>query len=293
MTGSSETLRGRYVLLTGASEGLGAAIAQTLVAAGASLAVCARREAPLAALVERLAPSLGPEQRVLATTCDVSRAADVAAWVTQARDAFPHIDALINNAAVLGPIGNVEDSDAGPWQATFAVNLFGTVTTCRAVLAHFKARGYGKIVNLAGGGATAPLPHCSAYGTSKAAVAHFSETLAAEVRGSGIDVNAVSPGTMDTRMTRTVLAAGPARLGSEQHARLLEAVARGKATMQRAASLCAWLCSAASDGISGRLLAAAWDPWESLAARREELAGTDIYTLRRILPGDRGRRWNG
>ena len=89
---------------------------------------------------------------------------------------------------------------------TIRVNLLGTVTMCRAVLPGMRERGYGKIINLSGGGATGPRPNFSAYAASKAAVVRFTETLAGEV--DGIDVNAIAPGALPTRMLDEVLASG-------------------------------------------------------------------------------------
>ena len=89
------------------------------------------------------------------------------------------------------------------------INIYGSVLPCRAVLPHFKQQRYGKIVQLSGGGATNPLPRISAYAASKAAVVRFAETLALEVQDDGIDVNAIAPGALNTRMLDEVLAAGP------------------------------------------------------------------------------------
>ena len=279
------------MLITGASEGLGASVATTLVQAGASVGLCARRNAPLQSTAQQLRSQAGPGVVVFSAACDVSNPDSVARWVEMALRHLPEVDALVNCAAVLGPIGPLEVCDPEAWRSTFAVNLFGTVATCRALLDHFKSRCYGKIVNLSGGGATAPLPCFSAYAASKAAVVSFTETLAAEVKGQAIDVNAVAPGALATRMSRAVLAAGPEAVGGDYHARMSAILAAGGMSMLQASELCAWLCSAHSDGISGRLLAAQWDPWRSLASRREQLAASDIFTLRRVLPGDRQCDW--
>jgi 3-oxoacyl-[acyl-carrier protein] reductase len=132
----------------------------------------------------------------------------------------------------------------------------------------------------------------SAYAASKAAVVRLAETLAVELRDEAIDVNAVAPGVMNTRMLREALEAGPGGVGAEYHARMLVQAQGGAATPDKAARLCAFLASAASDGITGKLISAQWDPWETLAERKKELAGGDIYTLRRIVPEDRGKRWD-
>jgi NAD(P)-dependent dehydrogenase (short-subunit alcohol dehydrogenase family) len=161
---------------------------------------------------------------------------------------------------------------------------------CRALLPHLRANKYGKIVQLSGGGATNPLPRITAYAASKAAIVRFAESLAEEVAGDGIDVNAIAPGALNTRLLDEVLEAGPERVGESFYARSLKQKNEGGAPLERGAELAVFLASAASDGITGKLLSAIWDPWEELPAHREELQ-KDIYTLRRIVPKDRGMAW--
>src|SRR5205823_3330425 len=183
---------------------------------------------------------------------------------------------LVNNAGIYGPIGRLEEVDWTEWERAVRVNLLGSVLTARAIVPHMRANGYGKIIQLSGGGATAPLPRLSAYAASKAAVVRFAETLAEEVRDSGIDVNAIAPGALDTRLLDEVLEAGPERAGSEFHRRMLKQKKTGGTPLERGASLAVYLASAASDGITGRLISAPWDQWEKLSTRREELADSDV-----------------
>jgi 3-oxoacyl-[acyl-carrier protein] reductase len=159
---------------------------------------------------------------------------------------------------------------------------------CRAVLPHFRSQKHGKIINLSGGGATAPLPRLSAYAASKAAVVRLTETLAHELRDDGVFVNAIAPGALNTRLLDEVLAAGPQQVGEEFYRKSLEQKNRGGTPLERGAALAVFLASTDSDGISGRLLSAAWDDWQQLPRYRDELARSDIYTLRRITPQDRG-----
>jgi 3-oxoacyl-[acyl-carrier protein] reductase len=165
----------------------------------------------------------------------------------------------------------------------------GTVYPCRALVPHFLANKYGKIINLSGGGATNPLPNISAYAASKAAVVRFTETLAGEV-GAGIDVNAVAPGALATQMMDSAIDAGPDKVGKAFHERMLKLKAEGGTPLIKGAQLCAYLASSESDGVTGKLLSAVWDPWNALSAHRDDLKG-DIYTLRRIVPADRGKDW--
>ncbi len=202
---------------------------------------------------------------MVARTADVSRKDEADALARAALELFPDLQVLVNNAGVYGPMGPVEDVDWAAWVRAIEINLLGSVLMARALLPHFKARRYGKIVQLSGGGATAPLPRISAYAASKAAVVRFAETLAEEVRGDGIDVNAVAPGPLNTRLLDEVLAHGPSGVGEEFYARAVRQRDDGGVPLETGARLVAFLGSAASDGITARLLSAVWDPWESLA----------------------------
>ena len=283
-------LHGRSALVTGASQGLGLQIARGLVRAGAGVCICSRTAADLERAREELAALAGDEDRVLAVTADVSRPESVDELVAQALERFPDLTALVNNAGVYGPMGTIEEVDWDAWVQAIHVNLLGSVLTARALVAHFKRRGYGKIVQLAGGGATAPMPGISAYAASKAAIVRFAETLAGELRPHGVDVTAVAPGALNTRMLDEVLQAGPERVGQRFYDRAIEQQRSGGAGLERGAELACWLVSGSSDGISGKLLSAIWDPWAELPEHREDL-DSDVYTLRRIVPADRGLGW--
>ncbi len=199
----------------------------------------------------------------------------------------------MNNAGVYGPMGLIEDVDWDAWVRAIEINLFGSILMCRALLPHFKARRYGKIIQLSGGGATNPLPRVSAYAASKAAIVRFAESLALEVKGDGIDVNAIAPGALNTRMMDELIAAGPAKVGAAFFERMQRIAGEGGTPLETGAALAVFLASAASDGITGKLLSAVWDPWSDLPAHRADLDRTDVYTLRRVTPKDRGFDWGG
>lgn len=285
------SLVGRSAIITGASQGLGVAIAERFVAEGASVMLCARSGGLLEDVVGRLAPLAIPGQRVLGEVADVADPAAVDALVARAIAAFGQVHALVNNAGVYGPMGGIEEVDWAEWVQAITVNLHGTVYPCRALVPHFKARGYGKVINLSGGGATSPLPGISAYAASKAAVVRFTETLAEELRDHRVDVNAVAPGTLNTRLMAQLVDAGPAKVGEAFHSRMVKIKAEGGTPLETPAALCAWLATEASDGITGKLLSALWDPWAELPEHFADLDRTDIYTLRRIVPKDRGKSW--
>ena len=287
----TQTLAGRNAVITGASQGLGFAIAEAYVAAGASVMLCARDETHLNAARQKLVSKAGSGQTIAAVCADVSNPDDVAHLARTAFERFSQVHVLVNNAGVYGPFGPIEQVDWELWVRAMEINIYGSVLTCRAFLPHFKERRHGKIVQLSGGGATNPLPNISAYAASKAAIIRFAETLAIEVRPFGIDVNGIAPGALDTRLLDELLAAGPGAVGQDFYDRMVQTKASGGTPLERGAALAVYLGSAESDGITGRLLSAVWDPWETLASRREELEKTDVYTIRRIVPGDRGMKW--
>ncbi len=282
----------RKAIITGASQGLGRALAVEFARAGADVLLTARSAETLQAATQAaLEARQRPEQIIEMQAGDVSSEADCRAWVATAQERFGGLDIVINNAGIYGPMGRIEENNWDDWLAAMQINCFGTILMCRAALPILRQQRYGKIVNLSGGGATAPLPRLSAYAASKAAVVRFTETLAEEVRDDQIDVNAVAPGPLNTRLLDQVLAAGPEVIGQTFYERSIKQRETGGASFEKAAELVVFLASRESDGITGRLLSAVWDDWRSLPSRREQLAGTDLFTLRRIVPQDRERQW--
>jgi NAD(P)-dependent dehydrogenase (short-subunit alcohol dehydrogenase family) len=284
-------LSGRVAIVTGANQGLGLEIARRYAAEGAKVVMCARDAALLDDAARIVRKSAGADDCVLAHPADVATPSDCDALVALALERFSRVDVLVNNAGVYGPKGPVEDVDWTAWVQAINVNLLGSVLMCRSVLPHFKRQRAGKIVQLSGGGATNPLPLISAYAASKAAVVRFIETLAEEVRPFGIEANAIAPGALNTRMLDEVLAAGPAKVGQSFYDRAVRQKAEGGASLTAGADLAVFLGSAQSDGVTGKLISALWDPWSQLADHVTDLARTDVYTLRRIVPADRGMNW--
>ncbi|OGT35043.1 MAG: dehydrogenase [Gammaproteobacteria bacterium RIFCSPHIGHO2_12_FULL_37_14] len=285
-------LKGRCAIVTGANQGLGFEIAKQFVSEGAHVMLCARNTDKLYAAQKELQNLSSQPSKVLAQTADVSKPEQVEALISYAISEFGQVDILVANAGVYGTKGLVEEVDWNEWSAAIDINLKGTVLQCRAVLPYFKKRRYGKIMIISGGGATKPMPYFSAYAASKAAIVRFAETLAEEVGLFGIDVNSVAPGALNTRLLDEVLAAGPEKVGQTYYDQALKQKQNGGTPLSTGASLCVFLASAASDGITGKLISAVWDPWESLSKFTDELKDSDIYTLRRIVPQDRGKTWN-
>ncbi len=207
-------LKHKRAIITGGSQGLGEAIARHFLREGASIVICARDGRKLAETRDRLAALATDGQRVLARTCDVSDETEVSALAEFALAELGSVDILVNNAGVYGPMGPTESVDLAEWRRALDINLFGVLLPARALMPHFKKAKAGKIVVISGGGATNPLPNISAYAASKAAVVRLMETLAEELKPFRVDVNAIAPGALATRLVDEVLAARPGKSGS-------------------------------------------------------------------------------
>lgn len=285
------SLQGKVAIITGANQGLGLEISRQYIRSGASIMVCARDRERLNTAATQLATVANEGQRVEWMAIDVACPDDVRKVVEATLSRFGQIDVLVNNAGMYGPMGRCETADWMEWVKAIEVNLLGSVQMCRAVLPSMKARGKGKIIQISGGGATNPLPGLSAYAASKAAIVRFAETLAEEVRGDGIEVNAVAPGALNTRLLDEVLAAGAEKVGEAFFAKAVKQKESGGTPLTVGAELAVFLASDQSNGITGKLISAVWDDWEAWPEHLEELRSSDVYTLRRIAGRDRSLGW--
>ena len=284
-------LQNLNALITGGSQGLGRAIADHFLGEGANVVLCARGEKDLRSARDELAQKF-PAQKLIAKTCDVSSESQVNELVAFALRELGSLDALVLNAGIYGPMGPTESVSLDEWRRAIDINLFGVLLPCRALIPHFKRAGRGKIVVLSGGGATNPLPNISAYAASKAAVVRLMETLAEELKPFHVDVNAIAPGALATRLVDEVLAAGAEKVGAAFFEKNKTWKEKGAVPLELGARLAVYLASAESDGITGKLISAQWDSWKDLQQHRDELAKSDIYCLRRIVPEDRGKKWS-
>jgi NAD(P)-dependent dehydrogenase (short-subunit alcohol dehydrogenase family) len=280
-------LEGQVALVTGAGRGIGRAIALAFARQGADLALIARTASELDETTQMIRMASPLEEmagrRVIAVTADVSVRADVERAVGLALETFGRVDVVVNNAGVQPPIGPLWQNDPDEWMRAVAINLFGPMLCVKAVLPGMIERKRGKIINLSGGGATGPRPNFSAYAASKAALVRLTETLAIELASHNIQVNALAPGAINTRMLDQVLAAGESA-GAEL-AQAQRRAEQGGNSIELAAQLAVFLASADSDGLTGKLVAAPYDDWQDWdAARIESLNDSAWYTLRRLDP---------
>lgn len=272
-------LAGRVVVVTGGSRGIGKVITAALLAEGATVAIIAHKEAT----VENVVAELSSAGNITGFVCDVGLPQQVAVTFEAISHQHGPVDILVNNAGVQGPIGPLSQNDPEVWWHTLQTNLLGTFLCCRSVLPEMIKRRQGKIINLSGGGATTARPFFSAYAASKAAIVRLTETLAQEMRPYGIQVNAIAPGAVNTRMLEEVLEAGEsAGEAAWNEARYQRE--HGGVSAERAAQLVIFLARIESVGITGKLISAVYDDWESWPERIEALAESDLYTLRRFDP---------
>lgn len=280
----------KICLITGASRGLGRALAEYFWHQGWGLVLTARKEKALNELASSLAR--GPTRTLHTIAADLEQPDQVERIVEIAKSVVPRLDALINNAGTQGTVGPLWQNDWKAWRETLQVDLFAPVALCRLIVPWMAETGGGSIISLSGGGATGPRANFSAYATAKAGLVRFSETLAEELRPRNIRVNCIAPGAMGTAMLEEIVAKGEALVGTKEYENAVRVLREdGGASMLRSAKLCHFLASDASRGITGKLISAVWDPWTSLPDHLDDLGSTDIYTLRRIVPKDRDMTW--
>jgi NAD(P)-dependent dehydrogenase (short-subunit alcohol dehydrogenase family) len=263
------------IILTGSSSGIGKFLSDSLAAKGHPVCRIARSSQP-----------------------GFSFQCDVADWPAMQRCAdavgnkWNAVDALICCAGIQEPIGPAMEIDPLAWRKNLAVNLDGTFFAIRAFYPLLrKTPRRAKVICFSGGGSTGPRENFAAYGVAKTGVVRLVETLAAEWQGQPADINAIAPGAIFTRMTEEVLARGAGLAGRNEFESAGKLSRDNAAKLEKVLGLVETLLSPQSDGVSGRLISAPWDPWQNLAALRDELKPSDIYTLRRIVPKDRGKNW--
>jgi NAD(P)-dependent dehydrogenase (short-subunit alcohol dehydrogenase family) len=254
----SDRLEG-VALVTGGGRGIGASIARELAEAGMRIAVTGRTAEQVAAVAA--------EVDGIGLTGDVSSQGDVESWVEAAERRLGPIELLVANAGIGGPRAAFLDEDPEDWWHVFEVNVLGAYLSCRLVAPRMAERGQGRIVCVGSGASYLPVqstfPQETAYGTSKAALGRFAETLAAALHEAGIRVFLISPGLVRTDMTDPVFSADAPWTPPELAPRLVRVLASGRA-----------------DALAGRYLHAEHDDIEDLIRRADEIAANDLNAIR-------------
>jgi len=277
-------LSGHTCVVSGASRGLGLAIAEHLASRDADLALCARTASELDAAAAAIRSRCGV--RVLPMVADVADELAVASFARTVEAEFGSVFAVINNAGILGPVGSIHEVALNDWRAALSINVLGVAHMIAAFVPLMATSG-GSIINLSGGGigGTGIQSHLSAYTTSKGAIAALTETIAAELAPLGIRINAIAPGALPTQLMKPVLSAGPASAGEQLYeaARRLYETAEGRVQLdEKLAGLIDLLLDDSARGLTGRILSARWDSIETLRSQLPRLAHSSLFTLRRI-----------
>ena len=284
-------LKNKVAIITGASKGIGFEIAKKFIINQSHLVICSRNIKKLKRSFQILNKLKKRSQKIYYLKVDVSSETQIKRLVKFTISKFKKIDILINNAAIYGPKGKIESVDWKKWKKTIEINLFGSILLCREIIPHFKKRKKGKIIQLSGGGAAAPLPNISGYAVSKVGIVRFIEGLSQETKNYKIDVNAVAPGTINTNMLNEILKAGPNKIGVKAFTKSLKQKKEGGTSFKNACDLILFLSSKYSDGVSGKLISAIWDDWKVFPKYKKQLLNSDLFSLRRIIPRDRNIKW--
>src|SRR3954454_13122951 len=267
-------LSGQVAIVTGAGRGLGRELVRRLAAEGAYVAVSARSADQVAETVELVRDAGG---RAEAFTIDVSDGEAVQRMVAQVQRVAGSIDLLVNNAAVIAPLGPVWEVNPVDWWRLMETNLLGTFLCARAVLPGMIQGGHGRIINVASGTGIESPPHMSGYVTSKAAVIRLSEELAMETQPYGLAVFAIDPGWMSTAMTDYLA-------NSEQGVRWTPAApsffgTKWHVPTSRAADLVVALATGHGDALTGRFLTV-YDDLDDLLRRSEQIEREALHRVR-------------
>jgi NAD(P)-dependent dehydrogenase (short-subunit alcohol dehydrogenase family) len=262
----------QVVVVTGAGRGIGRAIALRFAEAGGKVAVLARTGSDLnetVALIEKSGGCAHP------FVMDVTDEPAVRLVTGEIYSALGPIRVLVNNAGKVGRIGPFVESDPTEWWSVLDTNLRGTMLCTRAVLPGMIRREQGRIINIAS--SAVPLPYLSAYVTSKTALLRFTETIAAEVRGHGVSLFAVGPGTTRTAMSEHSLYSEEGRRWIPWFGRIFEE--KLDVPIERPAQLVLDLATGRADGLSGRFLTI-FDDLGALLSHLQEIESEDLYSLR-------------
>lgn len=281
----------KFVIITGSSSGIGYEIAKKYLINGANILICSSRLDKIKKAYKRLKNLKKKDQYLFYIKVDLSSSKEIKKLVKFAFKKFKRIDILINNAGIYGPKGSIDKVDWGKWVKTIQINLFGSILLCRELLPHFKKKNSGKIIQMSGGGAAAPLPFITGYAVSKVGIVRFIESLSHELNDYKIDVNSVAPGSINTDMLNEILKAGPKKVGKKGYEKALLQKKRGGTSLESACELTLFLGSNYSDGISGKLISSVWDDWKNWPQKKNVLKKNDLFTIRRVTSKDRGVNW--
>jgi len=281
----SNLLKDKVAIITGGSRGIGKAIAERFASEGCNLMLASRTLSEL----EKTAESIISQFSVSLSTyqTDIGNETEVAAMVQHTIAEFGRIDILVNNAAIIGPMGEISEIDSEAFFSTLRNNIGGTIFCTKAIVPFMKSQKQGNIINLSGGGGLSPLPYYDAYSASKAAIVRLTENFALELEKFNINVTAISPGAVNTKMFTEQLDANKNSIGNKNWNDLQNRLASGGDPIDKAPELALFIVSENRQEFNGKVISAIWDDWQKISNQKNKIIDTDIFQMRRIVPKDR------
>ena len=278
-------LKDKVAIITGGSRGIGRAIAERFAKEGCNLMLAARTKSEL----ESSAKSIRKKYSVKVIThqTNIADENNVIVMVEKTLSEFGSVDILVNNAAVIGPMGEISNIDSNEFFKTLRNNIGGTIYCTKAVLPIMKKNLNGCIINLSGGGALYPLPYYDAYSASKTSIVRLTENFAIEFEKYNIQVTAISPGAVNTKMFDEQLKADKSSIGENNWKALQDRRVKGGDSIEKAPELALYMAHQKRPELNGKVISAIWDDWNTISENADKISDSDIFNMRRIVPHDR------
>lgn len=288
VTGKMKTSQNRVGAIAGATGFLGSVLARHYVSAGLDVILIGKDKAKLQNLKHELERNSKGDVIIVTLDFEADYISELSATIG---DFSEHIEFFISTIGNQNPISPTLLSEDYDWSKSIQANLILPVNLAKFFMTKFLKNGHGSAILASGGGAANPRENFSAYASAKAGLVRFVETLAAEIDEFDVRINAIAPGVMPSKMMREVVEKSAASAGKAEVLKAINSLEDRRWDSRKVLSLCDFLVSDKSRGITGKLISAEWDKWSDWPEHIDQLRESDLYTLRRITGRDRGQTW--
>jgi len=274
-----------YAVITGASDGLGLEISKTLWKAGYGLHLISRNKKKLIFIKESFLKNKNNQECLIypfdiENIEEINNVCDVIIKKTT-------VSVLINNAGIHGPIGPFYENDMKLWDKAFRINFLAPVHFSNYFVKHFIKNKSGSIINISGGGGTNCRENFSSYAAAKTSLIRFTEILAKELVNLNIQVNAIAPGQMNTKLLKELVNQDPKYINKKELQKIKNLINKKDNNMSKVLDLIIFLLSPRGKSISGKIISSLWDNWTIWPDYVDFINKSDVYTLRRITGRER------